>query len=136
EVLRTTFIQVEEQCLQLVIADAKLPLHMTDLRDAHDSEREETALRLIKTGAQRPFLLDHELPIRAHLVTLDDQLYILSLTIHRIASDDWTHGVLLKELTSIYSALVKKDAWPLPPLPIQYADFAIWQHQQWKQGML
>src|SRR5207245_135986 len=66
-------------------------------------------------------------------VQLTDVEHALFLTLHHIVSDDWSHGVFWSELAVLYEAFTTGQASPLPPLSIQYADFAHWQ-QQWLQG--
>ncbi len=66
------------------------------------------------------------------LLQLDETEYILLLTLHHMVSDDWSIGVLIRELKAIYSAFILKKPSPLPELPLQYVDFADWQ-RQWLQ---
>ena len=71
--------------------------------------------------------------MRAHLFYLNAQEHILLLTMHHIVSDDWSGGILIRELSMLYTAFVNDQPSPLLPLSIQYADFAVWQ-RQWLQG--
>ena len=83
--------------------------------------------------AQRPFDLARDLLLRARLFRLGEADHILFLTMHHIASDGWSMGLLVRELSILYEAFVEGKPSPLPELPIQYADFAVWQ-REWLQG--
>src|SRR5262249_48134065 len=80
--------------------------------------------------ACRPFDLARGPLLRASLLRRDRQEYILLLTIHHIAFDGWSMTLLFEELVALYQAFVTGRPLPLPELPIQYADFAVWQRQQ------
>ena len=58
---------------------------------------------------------------------------MLLLTLHHIVSDGWSNGILVREVSALYEAYVRGESGPLDPLPIQYADYALWQ-RQWLQG--
>ena len=79
--------------------------------------------------AQRPFDLAHGPLVRATLLWLEEQVYVLFLTMHHIVSDAWSRGILLREVATLYAAFSAGNPSPLPELPIQYADFAHWQRQ-------
>ena len=83
--------------------------------------------------ARRPFDLGRDLMVRARLFRLEPERHALFLNLHHIAADDWSVGVLLRELGSLYEAFCKGQASPLQELPVQYADFAAWQ-RDWLQG--
>jgi hypothetical protein len=88
---------------------------------------------LQRTEATTPFDLTAGRLLRARLVWLAKQEYVLLVTLHHIASDGWSIALLARELGAIYSGIVQRDAVALPALPIQYPDFAVWQ-RQWLQG--
>src|SRR5207249_2975495 len=83
--------------------------------------------------AQRPFALAQAPLVRAHILRLAPQEHVLLLTMHHIISDDWSMQVLFGELSSLYAAYAAGQPSPLPELPLQYADFTLWQ-RQWLQG--
>jgi amino acid adenylation domain-containing protein/non-ribosomal peptide synthase protein (TIGR01720 family) len=130
EVLRTTFATHDGQPSQLIAPSLFLPLDVHELQAA-DSELE--ARRLATAEAARPFDLSHGPLVRAQLLQLAPADHVLLLNIHHIAADGWSIGVLVRELAAHYQAARQSSAPPLPPLPIQYADYAIWQ-RQWLQG--
>ncbi|MEP6769656.1 MAG: amino acid adenylation domain-containing protein, partial [Acidobacteriota bacterium] len=128
-VLRTTFASVQGLPMQVISAAAALDLPVIDLRHVAPSEREERAKRLASEEARKPFDLARGPLWRAMLLRLADEEYILVLTLHHIVTDGWSVGVLFRELSELYRAFAAGEASPLPPLPIQYADFAVWQQE-------
>ncbi|MEH1952720.1 amino acid adenylation domain-containing protein [Nostoc sp.] len=88
---------------------------------------------LLNQEAQRPFNLETDLMLRATLLQIDEQQHILLLVMHHIASDGWSIGILWQQLAAVYKAFLSSKPSPLPKLPIQYADFAVWQ-QAWLSG--
>jgi amino acid adenylation domain-containing protein len=93
----------------------------------------ETLQTRLDAEAARPFDLAADLFLRAQLLRLADDEHVLLLTLHHIAADGWSMVVLLKELATLYEARIAGVAAALPPLPLQYADYAHWQ-RQWLQG--
>ena len=71
--------------------------------------------------------------MRARLLQLDAEEHVLLLTLHHIVSDGWSMGVLFRELSALYEAFSQGEASPLPPLQVQYADYAVWQ-RGWLTG--
>ncbi len=126
EALRTSFAVVDGEPVQHVAtADAGFALQIFDLAGHADAERELTAL-----GAQEvaeAFALEHGPLIRGRLVRFGEQDHALLVTMHHIVSDGWSMSVLTRELGTLYRAYRRGEADPLPPLPIQYADYAAWQ---------
>ncbi|MEH2382478.1 MAG: amino acid adenylation domain-containing protein [Nostoc sp.] len=131
ESLRTTFITNSEgQPIQVIGSAQSITLPIIDLKEAPNKEQE--AQRLALAEAQRPFDLTKPL-LRIALLQLQKTEYVLLLTIHHIISDRWSVGVFVREMTVLYKAFSSEQPSPLPELPIQYADWAIWQ-QQYLQG--
>lgn len=132
EALRTTFVMLEGQAVQVISATLKIPLSIIDLQSLPDTKRETQALSLMREEAQRPFNLATGPLLRITLLQLQETEHILLLNLHHIVSDGWSIGVLIRELAAVYEAISSASPSPLPPLPIQYADFAYWQ-RQWLQ---
>ena len=132
EALRTCFKTVNGEPSQLIQPAASLEMPLVDLGDLPEPEREETALRFCKEEAQRPFDLTRDILLRVKLLRLGEADHILILTMHHIASDGWSLGVLNHELSELYAAFVDDNPSPLPEPPVQYADFAVWQ-RDWLQ---
>ncbi|MFG3016839.1 amino acid adenylation domain-containing protein [Streptomyces cinerochromogenes] len=135
EVLRTRFVSdADGNPGQVVDPPRPLPLAVHDLRSvAGDQAREEAATALMDTEGFRPMDLGTGPMVRALLIRLADDEHLLSLTVHHIAFDGWSAGVLSRELTELYGARVAGRAADLPEPPLQYADFAVWQ-RQWFTG--
>ncbi len=150
--LRATFVSVEGRAVQVIApveAYSNTPLPVRDLTASPPGEREAEAQRLIAEEGQRPFDLAHGPLLRASLLRLGAQEHIALLTMHHIVSDGWSMHVFIGELSTLYTAYTSDGATddrgdgtgvvpppvpsPLPPLPIQYTDFASWQ-ADWMQG--
>jgi amino acid adenylation domain-containing protein len=130
EVLRTTFAREAGQPVQVVHAEMRIDLPVTDLTDQTSEDREPEAARLAALEAAAPFDLHSDAMLRARILKLGETHHVMLLTMHHIASDGWSMGVLFRELTALYEAYTRGKPSPLPPLPIQYADFAVWQRSQ------
>ncbi|MHC5744028.1 MAG: amino acid adenylation domain-containing protein [Nostoc sp.] len=133
EALRTNFRTINEQPVQIITDSLNLNVPIVDLTELPASEREIACQQLATTEANQPFDLTSSPLIRASVVKLTEVEYALVLTIHHIVVDGWSIGVLMRELATIYSAICNNLSPELPELPIQYADFAIWQ-RQWLQS--
>ncbi len=132
EVLRTAFAVEEGEPVQVVRDDA-LVLPLVDLTSLSGAVREAEAARLAAVEADLPFDLERGPVLRAMALRLGHQNHRLLLTLHHIAADGWSVGVLLHELSALYGALLAGRPSPLPPLAVQYADFAVWQ-RRWLAG--
>lgn len=133
EILRTTFTAIEGQPLQVISSNLKVKVSVIDLRNLPEIEREDKAQILARQEAELPFDLTKLPLIRVTVLQLGKQENILLLTVHHIVWDGWSIGVLIRELSTLYRAFCNAQPSPLPELPIQYADFAVWQ-RNWLQG--
>jgi len=133
EVLRTVFQTVDDQPLQVVTEPGRFALQIIDLHDQAGEELASTVSRQIMEEARFPFDLSVGPLIRGRLLHLSQQEHVLAITMHHIVSDGWSKGILIRELGAVYGAYREGRANPLSPLPIQYADYALWQ-RQWLQG--
>ena len=129
EALRTNFIPVGSEPTQVIKSSWSLELPLTDLTLRPAAEREEELRRLTVEEAKRPFDLQKDLMLRVRLYRLAPTEHALMLVMHHIASDGWSMAVLYKELGACYEAFANNRRPALPELPIQYADFAEWQHE-------
>ncbi len=132
EALRTTFATVDGQPIQVVAPVLSLTLPVADLCAVPETEREVKAQRLLTEEVRRPFDLARGPLLRAALLRLGAEDHMLLLTIHHIVFDDWSIRVFNQELSVLYEAFSAGKSSPLPELPIQYADFAVWQ-RRWLQ---
>jgi amino acid adenylation domain-containing protein len=130
EALRTVFRVIDGEPAQIVLPELHLPLMFRDLRVLPPAEREPEALRFAGDDLRRPFDLSAGPLLRCALLQLDAADYVLVLTMHHIVCDGWSMDVLFRELREIYGAFVTRRPSPLAPLPIQYADYALWQRQR------
>ncbi|MCZ8287473.1 amino acid adenylation domain-containing protein, partial [Microcystis sp. LE19-59.1C] len=133
EALRTNFITVNGQPNQVIQTVTNWAVSVIDLQHLSPKEQEIAAKKLVKEQAFKTFDLGKEALVRATLILLNNNEYWLLLCLHHVISDGWSMGVLIEELTALYNAVNQGQPSPLKPLPIQYADFAIWQ-RQWLQG--
>ncbi len=125
--LRTTFATQAGQPVQVVTPTLELELPLMDLSDQPSAEREAQAQQLMRSETQRPFDLARGPLIRVLLLRLDARDHILVITLHHIIGDGWSTSVLLRELAALYPAFAAGQPTPLAELPIQYADYAVWQ---------
>jgi amino acid adenylation domain-containing protein len=121
----------------VVRLQAEPPFHLsvTDLSHLPDEAQATTLQAHITHEANTRFDLTCEQPLRAHLLRLAADEHILLLTIHHIASDGWSTSVLFREWAELYAAFAQGRPNPLPPLPIQYADYADWQNKWLQNGL-
>ncbi|NTX61539.1 non-ribosomal peptide synthase/polyketide synthase [Myxococcus sp. CA051A] len=133
ESLRTTFEQGDQGAVQHIQPFAPVALRMVDLSGLAVETREQQALRLGGEEGRRPFDLGTGPLLRVTLLKLSEQEHVLVLVLHHIVADGWSMGVLTKELEALYSAQVKGREATLPELPVQYADYAVWQ-REWLKG--
>ncbi|HXM55422.1 MAG TPA: amino acid adenylation domain-containing protein [Candidatus Dormibacteraeota bacterium] len=110
-----------------------VPMPVTDLADLPAGEREARVTELATAEAQRPFDLAAGPLLRAALLRIGAGDHLLVLVVHHIAMDGWSLGLLTSELGALYEAFVAGRPDPLPPMPLQYADFATWQ-RTWLTG--
>ncbi len=133
EALRTIFVKVEEQPVQITIDELLISPTLIDLSDLPAEEKELRFQQLATEETQRPFDLSKGPLIRVTLVRLGATEHVLLLTFHHIVYDGWSFGVFLSEMLALYEAFLSDRPSPLPELPVQYADFAAWQ-REWLTG--
>ncbi|MDU6376189.1 MAG: condensation domain-containing protein, partial [Bradyrhizobium sp.] len=132
EALRTVFVQGDDGMpVQRIAAAAGFALSDHDLCGAAEAAGE--LQRLVAVEATASFDLERGPLIRGRLVRLAADEHVLLLTMHHIVSDGWSMGVLTRELGALYRAFAHGEADPLPPLAIQYGDYAVWQ-RRWLSG--
>ncbi len=133
EALRTTFVLVDGEPEQRITPLEASAFHLAyhDLGEHADAEAE--LHRLVGGEASTPFDLERGPLIRGRLVRLAADDHVLLLTMHHIVSDGWSMGVLVHELSVLYASYRRGEEDPLPPLPVQYADYAVWQ-RRWLDG--
>jgi amino acid adenylation domain-containing protein len=133
EALRTIFPADGDSAVQLILPVSPIELPILDLAHLAAVERESEIARLVSQHAQQPFDLSRGPLLRIGLLHLNTNDHVLLVSLHHIVTDGWSMAILLRELMSAYESWSRgmPPAWP--PLPIQYADFAAWQHH-WFSG--
>ncbi|EEC34276.1 non-ribosomal peptide synthetase [Burkholderia pseudomallei 576] len=134
EALRTCFAREEGEPIQVIQPHADLTVSYHDLREAEQTE--QRAKDLSQAHASAPFDLSRDLPVRVLLLQLADEAHVVQVVMHHIASDGWSVGVFLQELSALYGSFIAEQGDPLAPLPLQYADYAAWQRRWLASGQL
>jgi acyl carrier protein len=129
EILRTSYPTTDGQPEQHIAPPGEFTLPVADLRTMPVQARERVAGQLIALDQDRPFDLSRPPLLRARLVRLGDDEALLSIIMHHIVADEWGFKIFYTELAALYEAARDKRPCPLPPVPAQYADYAVWEGQ-------
>ncbi|MFL9458785.1 condensation domain-containing protein [Tolypothrix bouteillei VB521301_2] len=127
ETLRTNFVTVDGTASQIIQTQANWTLRILEWQNLAKSEQEIGIKKLAQLQAIEPFDLAKGALIRATLVVLSQTEHILLVCMHHVVSDAWSLSVFVGELAALYNAYAQGQPSPLEPLPLRYADFAIWQ---------
>ncbi|MEW5929980.1 MAG: amino acid adenylation domain-containing protein [Gemmatimonadota bacterium] len=130
EALRTVFAEVDGSPVQVIAPFGGFALAVEDLSGFGEADREAALRRRAGEEAARPFDLAAGPLFRAALLRLGARDHVLLLSMHHIVSDEWSMGVLFRELSALYEAYREGGESPLAELPVQYADYAVWQREQ------
>jgi amino acid adenylation domain-containing protein len=130
EALRTRFRDLDGRPLQVIVPFAGFSLPVEDLSDVGEAERQAEALRRARASIVAPFDLVAGPLVRMRLLRLDRERHLLAICMHHIVTDAWSWRIFLRELWTLYATPLPS----LPPLPLQYADYAAWQREQWAPG--
>jgi amino acid adenylation domain-containing protein len=134
ETLRTRFVAAGGELQQVIEDQINVQLRVVDLTFiAEEEERKAEAMRLAQEEAQEPFDLRQVPLFRGKLLRLGALNHVLLFTMHHIISDAWSIGVLIEEVSVLYDAFSAGQPSSLPELPIQYADYSVWQ-REWLEG--
>ena len=133
EALRTRFVLLDDYPVQVIEPAAPIALPVTDLTASPADRAEATAKEIISAEIAKPFDLGKTPLMRARLVSLSGHAHILVLTMHHIVNDEWSDRIIHGDLWALYSAFCRGQEPRLEPLPLQYADFAVWQ-RGWLAG--
>src|SRR3989440_5667677 len=135
-ILRTTFSVKDEQLLQVISPTLNVPLLVEDVQSLPASQREARVQQVLTEEAQRPFDLARGPLLRTTLLQLDGQESLLLLSSHHLVFDDRSVGVFFHEWVTLYEAFRNGRPSSLPDLPLQYADFARWQREEFAGARL
>jgi acyl carrier protein len=127
EVLRTRFVNGANEPRQEILAPASMTVTLTDFSALNELAREAAVREAVRAESQLPFDLANGPLLRVKLLRLNEAEHVALLVMHHIVSDGWSMDVLIREVRLLYAAYSKGEESPLPELPIQYSDFAIWQ---------
>ncbi len=129
ESLRTTFATRGGEPVQVIADEMHLPIQQVDLSDLDRAQQDARVQRLALEEAQKPFDLEKGPLVRFKLLRLGDEEHVALLTMHHIIADGWSMGVFINELGRFYDAFTRGSEPNLPPLRIQYPDYAVWQRK-------
>ncbi|MBX3712883.1 MAG: amino acid adenylation domain-containing protein [Lysobacter sp.] len=130
ESLRTVFVQDAEGPMQRILPPAPMRLIHHDLTGVPAEAREGAARSLVREDASAPFDLERGPMLRAQLIRMAEDAWLLSLSAHHIAIDGWSVSVIFRELSALYPAFLDGKPSPLPDLPLQYVDYTLWQRDE------
>jgi amino acid adenylation domain-containing protein/non-ribosomal peptide synthase protein (TIGR01720 family) len=130
ESLRTTFEAVEGRGMQIVHPPSEVQVPVVDLSGLVKPDRELKLNRFLAEQVSRPFDLREGPLWRVTLVRLTADEHVLTLLMHHIVTDGWSMGIITDELSALYAAALHGQEAQLPVLPVQYADFAVWQRER------
>ncbi|GCE07388.1 non-ribosomal peptide synthetase [Dictyobacter aurantiacus] len=134
ESLRTVIVVDEDgHPGQFVLPQVRIELPLDDLSGLPEDEQQRRVQRVADEEMNTPFDLARGPLLRARLLRLGELSFVLLITVHHIASDGWSQGILYRELAAFYTAVCAGQQAQLPALPIQYADYAVWQ-RDWLRG--
>ncbi|HEV3048877.1 MAG TPA: condensation domain-containing protein, partial [Longimicrobium sp.] len=136
EALRTVFAEVDGSPVQVITPFDGFSLGLDDLSGVAEADREVEVRRHATAEAMRPFDLTAGPLFRAALLRLGAESHVLLLSMHHIVSDAWSTGVFFGELWALYGAYRDGRESPLPALPVQYADYAVWQREHLRGQVL
>lgn len=129
-VLRSQVLATTSGPVQILMPRGDARMAAVDLGALHSSDQQLCLEGLARTEGKRPFHLERGQVLRFTLLALRPATWALLLTHHHIATDGWSMGVLLADLSVLYRRALEPGQPPLPPLPVQYADYALWQRQR------
>ncbi|MBW4677719.1 MAG: amino acid adenylation domain-containing protein [Desmonostoc geniculatum HA4340-LM1] len=136
EAWRTIFLTRDEQPIQVILPELTWELPIINIEYFADKNWQAEVQRLAAEEAKKPFDLTNAPLVRATLLCLGKEEHIFLLNMHHIVSDGWSIGVFAQELATLYAAFSQGQSSPLPELPVQYADFAIWERDRLQGELL
>lgn len=136
ESLRTIFKEENDRPVQIVRERMDVPVVLVDLSGHSEAAANQKAMQFIERQVREPFDLAQGPLFRVHLIRLAPQEHLLLLCIHHIIGDGWSNGILCDELCTLYNDAKAGRISNLAPLPIQFADYALWERQRLERGEL
>ena len=136
EILRTRFVEIEGEPAQVIAAELHIALPIDDLSGLDDEAKRACINTAIRGEHEQAFDLTRGPLLRLRLLKLAHADHVLLWTVHHIVFDAWSQSVFLRELMALYEAFCAGEKNPLPALPVQYADFALWQRSWLNEGAM
>jgi amino acid adenylation domain-containing protein/thioester reductase-like protein len=136
ESLRTAILSIDGKPIQKILPELSIKLEMIDIRKIATNKQKQQVDILADEEARKLFDLTKGQMLRAKLIQLAEHENVLLITMHHIASDGWSMGIFVKEIASLYSTFFYNKSHTLPELPIQYADFAVWQREHLTESII
>ena len=137
EILRTRFVDKDGKGVQVIQKDVKLEIKKEDLRNIKNKkEQKSQARKIIEKSTDRPFNLEIGPLVRAVEISLGEDAYVIGVQLHHIISDGWSENIIVSDLSEIIASIKNKRKVILPPLKVQYADYAVWQRSLFERGGL
>ena len=130
ETLRTTFAVIDGRPAQVIASELRITLEPIDLTHLPEAEREAEALRLTTEDFAAPFDLESGPLVRIGLVRLAFDDHVMHVNMHHTITDRWSGAIFERETGLLYEAFAENRPSPLPPLPVQYADYSVWQRER------
>jgi len=136
ESLRTHFGEEQGEPVQIIAPSLTVEIPMEDLSLLSEVEQQRQVMAFLNNEWCEPFDLAHGPVLRVKLLKLAEEDHVLLRTFHHIVSDGWSLGVFMREFRDLYEAYLQGHEDRLPSLPLQFADFALWQTQTAREGLL
>src|SRR5579864_8928753 len=136
EIVRTGFVEIEGEPVQVIAAELHIALPIDDLSGLDDEAKKACINTAIRREHEQAFDLARGPLLRLRLLKLAHADHVLLWTVHHIVFDAWSQSVFLRELMALYEAFCAGEKNPLPALPVQYADFALWQRSWLNEGAM
>ncbi|SHE59542.1 non-ribosomal peptide synthase domain TIGR01720/amino acid adenylation domain-containing protein [Seinonella peptonophila] len=130
EILRTTFIERDGIGQQIIHQTWQVPIDEVDLQALSDEEKQHAMMQYMQEQIDTPFALEREASIRFSLIRLNEQSSVLFFVGHHMVIDGWSVQLIINELSEYYETLLNDAQIELDHLPIQFADFAVWQRTE------
>ena len=136
EVLRTQFVETELGGRQVPRRDVEFKLQYIDLTDLEELQKTEQVKKAITFESHYSFDLNQDLLVRACFLRESKDKQVLLINMHHVVSDGWSMGILFNEFITLYQAFSENKVDPLEPLEVQYADYALWQREEFEGDLL
>ncbi|HVT95149.1 MAG TPA: amino acid adenylation domain-containing protein [Bryobacteraceae bacterium] len=136
EILRTYFAINDGEVAQMLAEDGDLPVEFTDLSGMDPGSRDAAGDEILRAAAKKPFDLLQPPLLRIHLIRLDEQRHLIFINVHHIIADLHSLSILRSELLALYVSAENGQTAPLPPLPVQYRDYSIWERERLTEDLV